>query len=190
MGSRGAGSGRNAGATVSGRRGGKMGDFLTPNGEPQLDEELIRRANAAGTVVDFGDSTARQYKNNVDEIRNMDLTDDEKRNAIKELHSLTEDQLRAEAGSLSPYSMGVGPARANTTKIRQNADKAVQARQNTRNYMDKLREDQNKKKKAKANQDRVTALQKAQANGDLSVTINGETWTRTSKRSKTWTKAR
>ena len=179
MGSRGAGSGRNAGATVSGRRGGKMGDFLTPNGEPQLDEELIRRANAAGTVVDFGDSTARQYKNNVDEIRNMDLTDDE-----------TEDQLRAEAGSLSPYSMGVGPARANTTKIRQNADKAVQARQNTRNYMDKLREDQNKKKKAKANQDRVTALQKAQANGDLSVTINGETWTRTSKRSKTWTKAR
>lgn len=188
MGSRGASSKRGGTALAGGRRGGKMGDFLTPNEEPELDADLVRRANAAGTVVDYGDSAVRQYKADVSEIRGMDLTDEEKTKAIKDVHELTTKQLEAESRSLSPYSYGVGPARANVSQMRQRADTAAQARQNVRSYMNNLREDQKKKAKVAADQRRFDAMKKALANGELSVTVDGVTYTRPSKRSKTFTR--
>ena len=49
------------------------------NGVPALDRNLIRRANEAGTFVDYGDATNRQYNKNVDEIKDMDMTADERK---------------------------------------------------------------------------------------------------------------
>ena len=169
------------------KRSGPAANAGGENNTPELDRKLIDRANAAGTVVDYGTSTANQYKRDTDEIRQMDMPEDEKKKAIKDLHALTTKQLEAESRSRSPYSMGEGPARANVKQMRQRADQAVQARQNTRSFMENLREEQKKKKKTAANDRRVQALRDAMASGALSVTIDGQTWVRKSKRSKTFT---
>ena len=86
------------------------------NGAPTLDKELIRRANGAGTFVDYGDAGVREYNKHIEEINGMELTADEKKTAINQLHSLMTKQLEAESKSFTPYSAGVGPARFNREK--------------------------------------------------------------------------
>lgn len=156
---------------------------------PALSQELIKRANEAGTVVDYGDSTSRMYDANVKEIQSMDLTDNEKASAIQELHRLTESQLQAEGQARSPYSMGVGPARFNAKQMQKNSTNAVNARQTVENHMNTLRNTQKAKQKENENRARLTAMQNVIKNGDLKFTVNGETWIRKSKRGKTFTKA-
>lgn len=154
---------------------------------PALNPDLVRRANDASVIFDAGDATVRQYNSNVDEIRGMDLTDAEKTGAIKDLHSLTEKQLQAEGEARSPYAGGMGPARFNQRQVSRNADKAAQARQNTQNFMDNLRKDQKQKAKQREARELKSALDKAIVEGALEFTHNGKTWTRKSRRSKTFT---
>ena len=156
------------------------------NAVPALDKALVERANAAGIFVDYGDATSREYQRNVEEIKGMDLTDDEKTAAIKELHALTEDQLKAEAQARSPYSMGVGPARFNAERMRQRGDRAVRAGAETENYMNNLRREQRQKAQRAENQRLTNAVQKAIEAGDLEFTYKGETWVRANRRSKTF----
>ena len=157
---------------------------------PSLDKDLIRRANEAGMAVDYGDSTSRMYEKNANEILGMDLSDDKKTSALKELHSLTETQLDAEAKSKSPYSYGMGPARFNANKIRQNADKAVTARGDVDRYMNKLRDDQRKAAQRRENQALTNAMKQAIDSGALEFTHNGTTWVRGNRRSRKFTAKR
>lgn len=164
-----------------GERAGTAGETA-----PTLDKELVQRANAAGTFVDYGDSAVRTYSDRVDEINNMDLTSAEKQAAIEKLHELTTAQLKAESKSISPYSMGVGPARFDANKMRKANDKAVKAKSETDSHMNSLREAQRQKAAKAETQNLTGALGAAQKSGSLEATYNGKTYFRTSKSSGTW----
>lgn len=172
-----------------GSRGASSGISASYGGAPSLSAELIRRANAAGTVVDYGDSTARQYRKNVDEINTFTtMTETEKKAAYSELHDLTENQLRAEAKAVGPYTSG--PARFNKSKVTQNADNAATARQKTNSFMDGLRNQEKARIQASKATDFRSAAQAAIKAGALEFTVNGETWRRKSTRGKSFIKVR
>lgn len=155
---------------------------------PALDRNLVRQANAAGTVVDYGDATSAAYARNVEEIKGFDMTSNERREAYTQLHELTENQLRAEARAVNPYTSG--PARFNKSQVNRNVDSAVVARQKTENFMVNLRKaDQSKKKTASASS-LNSAFLSAYNSGALEFTYNGETYRRKSKRSKSFTRVR
>lgn len=177
MGGRGASSisRKNGGAALSGEA-------------PALDGNLIRRANAAGTVVDFGDSTSAAYARNVEEIKTFDMTPSERKEAFSKLHELTENQLRAEARAVNPYTSGV--ARFNKAQVDRNSNSAANARQKTNAYMDSLRKANQSKKKAASAKSFNDAFTAAYKSGTLEFTYNGETYRRRSKTSKTFTKVK
>lgn len=156
-------------------------------GTPTLNKDLVRRANEASTIFDAGDATQRQYDRDVKEIRSMDMTAAEKAQAIRDLHRMTEEQLKAEGQARSPYAAGMGPARFNRRQVSQRSDKAAEARQATQNFMNNLRKAQQAKAKQQQAADMKTALSNALANKQLSFEFGGKTWTRKSLRSKTFT---
>ena len=164
-----------------GERAGTAGETA-----PTLDKELVQRANAAGTFVDYGDATSRQYNKNIDEIKNMDMTDDESKEAYSKLHELTEKQRKAESQARGAYSAGVGPARFDRQAIQRNQNKAVAAGDDVRSYMNGLRRSQEKKAAQKETQSLSKSLDQAQKSGKLETTHNGKTYFRTSKSSGTW----
>lgn len=157
------------------------------SGAPQLDSKLIRRANEAGTFVDYGDATNRQYSKNVDEIKSMDMTAEERTAAYTQLHTLTENQLKAESQARGAYAAGMGPARFDRQSIQRNQSKALSAGDAVRSYMDDLRKSQQKKIKEREQKALTTAFNKAIADGALSFTVNGETYVRKTKRAKSFT---
>lgn len=181
MGGRGSSSGKAEKA-----RGGSAASTSSSNGAPALDRELIRRANDAGTFVDYGDATNRQYNKNVDEIKNMNMTADERKEAYSKLHELTEKQLKAESQARGAYAAGMGPARFDKQAIQRNQNKAVAAGDDVRSYMNGLRKTQEKKAAQKETQSLSNSLDQAQKSGKLELTHNGKTYFRTSKSSKTW----
>ena len=99
-------------------------EVYIPSYAPQLDSELVEKANDAGLFENPGNETSREYARNVEEINGADMTDSEKRVAYERLHKLTEDQLRAEAESRTPNS-------------KKNAGKAAKK---TRDFMNEVRE--------------------------------------------------
>lgn len=175
------GGGRSLGGGSAGRT---QQVQVLQNGAPALDRDLIRRANEAGTFVDYGDSTSRQYNKNVDEIKGMDMTTDERKAAYSQLHTLTENQLKAESQARGAYAAGMGPARFNRQAIQRNQSKALSASDEVRSFMDGLRRSQEVKAKEREQKAFSDAAMKAIKNGDLSFTINGETWVRKTRRGK------
>lgn len=182
MGGRGSSSGKAEKA-----RGGSAASTSSSNGAPALDRELIRRANDAGTFVDYGDATNRQYNKNVDEIKDMDMTADERKAAYSQLHTLTENQLKAESEARGAYAAGMGPARFNRQAIQRNQSKALSANDEVRSFMDGLRRSQEKKAKEREQKALTDAMLNALNTGALEFTINGTTWRRKSRRGKTFT---
>lgn len=180
------GSGGSSSGKASSRTGGSAANTSSSNGAPALDRELIRRANDAGTFVDYGDATSRQYSKNIDEIKNMDMTDDERKEAYSKLHELTEKQLKAESQARGAYAAGMGPARFDKQAIQRNQNKAVAAGDDVRLYMNGLRKTQEKKAAQKETQSLSNSLGQAQKSGKLEATHNGKTYFRTSKSSGTW----
>ena len=166
--------------------GGTIGNGTGTSGAPALNKELVRRANEAGTFVDYGDATSRQYQKYVDEIKNMDMTADERKTAYSQLHTLTENQLKAESQARGAYAAGMGPARFDKQAIQRNQNKAVVAGDNVRSYMNGLRKTQEKKAAQKEAQSLSNSLGQAQKSGKLELTHNGKTYFRTSKSSETW----
>lgn len=163
------------------------GSARIKSGPPALDADLIRRANGAGTFVDYGDAGARQYKRMTDEIDGMDLTSAEKQENYAKAHALITAQLEAESKSFSPYSAGVGPARFDRQKMRTAEDRAVKARAEVSAFMDGLRREQTRKAREKERQALTDAMKKALDTGALEFTVNGTTWRRKSRRSRSFT---
>lgn len=179
MGGRGSKSGK--------AKGGSATSTSSSNGAPALDRELIRRANAAGTFVDYGDAGVRQYNRHIEEINGMDMTADEKTTAINNLHSLMTAQLEAESKAFSPYSMGVGPARFDRNKMMKAEDKAANARKEVSDFMNGLKRTQERKIREREQKALTDAMLNALNTGALEFTINGTTWRRKSRRGKTFT---
>ena len=180
------------GNCISGISGGSGGGGLgTNNNEsnnaPALDRDLINRANAAGTFVDYGDAGVRQYNGHIEEINEMDMTAEEKTQAINKLHSLMTNQLEAESKALSPYSMGVGPARFDRNKMLKAEDKAANARAEVSAFMNGLKRTQERKAREREQKTLTDAMLNALNTGALEFTVNGTTWRRKSRRGKTFT---
>ena len=166
---------------------GRNASTSSSNGAPALDSDLINRANAAGTFVDYGDAGVREYNRHVDEINGMDMTTDERTTAINKLHSLMTAQLEAESKALSPYSMGVGPARFDRNKMPKAEDKAANARAEVSGFMNDLKRTQERKAREREQKALTDAMLSALNTGALEFTINGTTWRRKSRRGKTFT---
>lgn len=123
-----------------------------------------------------------EYDKNVDEIKGMDMTADERKAAYSQLHTLTENQLKAESQARGAYAAGMGPARFDRQAIQRNQSKALSASDEVRSFMDGLRRSQEKKTKEREQKAFSDAAMKAIKNGDLSFTVNGETWVRKTRR--------
>lgn len=175
------------GTCSTGSRAGSGTASTTSNGAPALDRDLINRANAAGTFVDYGDAGVRQYNRHVDEINGMDMTADERTTAINKLHSLMTAQLEAESKALSPYSAGVGPARFDRKKMLKAEDKAANARAEVSGFMNDLKRTQERKAREREQKALTDAALNALNTGALEFTVNGKTWRRKSRRGKTFT---
>lgn len=166
MGGRGSGSSRG---------GGKAGG---------LDKNLINRANAA-SVMDMGDIINRTYHRNIEEIGNLSLSSEEKAKAMADMRSLSNDALSQAAKAVNPYASG----RSRLTSAQKSgsaADKAAIARGRVDSYMSGLRETSNRNKKATEAKTLTSALTSATSSGSLEVTVNGKTYYRANRRSKTW----
>ena len=159
----------------------------TAGGAPALDNKLIQRANEAATL-DIGDSTAKKYNRNVETINNdyTYLSDAEKKQAIETLHTLTEQQLKAEAQRVNAYSTGRGVARFDRQEAQSTGDKAIDARLKVEKHMKDVHE-LNLKNHREVNQKAMnTAMANAISSGALEFTVNGATYRRKSKRAKSF----
>ena len=141
-----------------GGRGASSG--VSKGGAPNLDNNLIRRANAASFAVDAGDATKREYTRNVETIKGLGFDETETKAAYKELHRLTTEQLRAESQSVSPYTSGV--ARFNRAQVQKNAQKAVDKRAAVNSYMNSLKDKAKKAQKQKAERAKKNGSRKPQ----------------------------
>ena len=157
------------------------------NAAPALDKDLIERANGAGTFVDYGDAGVRQYNRHIEEINGMDMTVDEKTQAINKLHSLMTAQLEAESKAFSPYSYGVGPARFDRNKMMKAEDRAASARAEVSGFMNDLKRAQERKAREREQKEHTTAMKNALESGALEFTVNGTTWRRKTRRAKSFT---
>lgn len=140
-----------------GGRGASSG--VSKGGAPSLDNNLIRRANAASFAVDTGDATKREYMRNVETIKGLGFDETETKAAYKKLHRLTTEQLEAESKSVSPYTSGV--ARFNRAQVQKNAQKAVDKRAAVNSYMSSLK-DKAKKRRNRKKQIRFLRHSRAQ----------------------------
>lgn len=156
----------------------------------ELDKSQISRANAQGSnFYDAGSAIARTYDREYDEIGKLNLSDEEKAAARDKVYEYSAAELKARQKYYDFYT--AGPAR----KV-SGSDKALDKSMNIANehssYMQSLRDKSNKnnsldkEKKFKSAFD--MEAQKANATGSREITVNGETWFRTTKSSGSWTK--
>lgn len=176
MGGRG-GAGGGIGAGEPGRgRGMSLARFLS--------QQDIDRANAA-SVTDMGDIIRRTFERNVAKINGLEMSDAEKKNAVKQMATLATTALKTAAGAVNPYASG--PARLTTAqKTGSAADRAARARGEMDSYMRKLRDQSSKNRKAAENKAFSNAFVTAQKSGALEVMVNGKKYRRANKRSGTW----
>ena len=170
---------------MGGRGASSASGTIVSNGS-NLDRNLIRRANDASFVSDGGDRINRTYKRNVAEINSMALSNEEKRTAINEQRVLAEAALKAIAENPNPFV--TGRARLNTTKTRNGADKKLSAENALSVNLSKYREQSDRRVKEQKQKQRVEIIQAALKRGDLSVVIDGVTWARKTKRSRSFTR--
>lgn len=190
MGGRGSSGGKMSGGNEPQGRRMSLNNFLKNYGfggqekELSLSEDLVRRANNASFAVDAGSATAREYEKNIKSISEMNLSASEKSAGAKTLHKLTEEQLRAEAKAVNPYTSG--PARFNKGQVSKNADIAVQKRQNVKNHMESLNKKSKENARAKSDRDLTSAIITATASGKMEFTFNGKTYYKKRKNSTSW----
>lgn len=149
-----------------------------------LSQQDINRANAA-SVTDMGDIIKRTFERNAAEIKGLELSDSEKKDAVHKMAELATTALKTAAGAVNPYTSG--PARLTTAqKTGSAADKAARARGEMDSYMQRLRDQSSKNRKAAENKAFSNAFVTAQKSGALEVTVNGKRYRRANKRSGTW----
>lgn len=166
------------GASSAGSRG---APGTLPNG---LDRELVRRANEASLSFPMGDMTSDRLDRNISEINGMDLTTEQRRSAIERQRELATEALESRAGN--PSQFVAGPARFDVRRAREGADRTAQADHAMDAHMESLRRQSTRQREESARQRRGQAFQDAIASGQLTVTVDGVTYARKSKRSTTF----
>lgn len=175
---------------AKGNRGGKRAGVSSKSNvnKPykELDKELIRHANNTSFMYEAGDAINRQYQKHINTIQELELTDIEKTEAYSKLHELTTNLLSAQSKSVSPYVSGRGGI--NPNQVRKNADTVSRRSAEVTDYVNSLIRKSTTNIKKQKEQRFFDGLKKADEKGLLEVTIDGETWRRSRKNSKTWTK--
>ena len=135
--------------------------------------------------MDMGDIINRTYSRNIEEIATLTLSSEEKAKAMADMRSLSNDALSQAAKAVNPYASG----RSRLTSAQKSgsaADKAANARGKVDSYMSTLRETSSRNKRAAETKSLASALTSATSAGSLEVTVNGKTYYRANRRSKTW----
>lgn len=149
-----------------------------------LSQQDIDRANAA-SVIDIGDVIKRTFERYANEVSGLDLSDERKVEAVKELANLSTDALKDAAKAVNPYASG--PARLTTAqKSGSAADRAAAARGKVDSYMNDLRRESTNNTRARENANLSSALSSAMKSGQLEVTVGGKTYYRSRRNSSTW----
>lgn len=151
-----------------------------------LDSKLISWANASSPLADAGNRINREFERNIAEIKSMSLSDVGKKDAISEQRSLAENALKVHAENPNPFA--IGRARINAAKAHSAADKAASAEAALNTHMKRLRRQQAESTAKAKRESRAEIIQDALANGELSVVIDGVTWTRKTKHSRSFAK--
>lgn len=134
---------------------------------------------------DAGESINTEYKDNVRRIVGLDLiSDSDKRDAIKRQHELATAALQAQAEA--PSWAVTGRANLNVRASNSATQKAMTARGDMTEHVNSLIITSKTNVVAARNNARKIAVENALATGALEFTVNGETWRRSSKRSKTF----
>ena len=150
-----------------------------------LDKVLVSRANSM-SVLDAGDTINKTFERNVEEIKSFAISDTEKKKAIKEQKELAEKALETTIKYPNAFATG----RANAGKsVLTGADKIAKSQHALEISMNKIRKNNENTIKATQKASRAKIIQKALKNGDLSVVIDGEKWTRKSTRSKSFVRS-
>lgn len=150
-----------------------------------LDSHMVERANGASALGNAGDIISRAYKRNVDEIRSSGLSSGEKASAISEQKRLSEAALRTTAANPSVYT--TGRARTGNAESSRRADAIAKANAAVESHMRKVRRDASKAGAQRAKERRAEAVKKALDSGALSFTLDGVTYARKTKRSRSFT---
>lgn len=150
--------------------------------------KLIKQADSI-SMFESGSIEKRSHEKALKALKDFDLTPEEKEKAIEKLNNIHEQTL--ELLAKSPSSYAVGPAEFNKRvggdKSKKNYEKAMQIRGERDKLIKDLKERKRKEKYKEENQNLVEALKKAHENGDLIIEVNGKTWFRNNKGSKSWT---
>lgn len=150
-----------------------------------LDKALISRANGASALGNAGEIINKTFQNNVAEINNLQISDKEKQKAIREQQELATKALKTTSDNANPFATG----RANRKIDKKGADKIAKANNNISQHMNKIRQQSENNERSKKQANRAKLVQDALKRGALSVVIDGETWTRKTTRSKTFTRS-
>lgn len=175
MGGRGGAGGNDSGGAGRGRETSLSG---------MISQRDVDRANAA-SVTDMGDIIKRTFERNAAEINGLELSESEKRFAVKKMAGLATDALKNAAQAVNPYASG----RSRLTVEQKNgsaADRAANARGEMDWYMNELRDLSRSKHKDAESRALSNAFASATKQGAVEVTVNGTRYRRANKRSKTW----
>ena len=155
----------------------------------QLDKELIDRANAQGSnFYESGSAIARTYDREYDEIGKLNISDAEKAAARNKIYEYSTAELQSRQKYFDMYT--AGPARK-VAGSDDALDRSMNISSQHQAYMNSLRKSEKNafsQKKEAFNSTFKEAAQKANTTGAREITVNGETWFRTTKTSSTWTK--
>lgn len=149
-----------------------------------LDTALVTRANGSSVLGNAGDRVNRTYERNVSEIEKMDLSNADKSAAIAEQRRLASDALRTMVENPNPFA--TGRARVNRAKSIAGADKVSRSEAAIEGHMDAIRKKAKSNSKERSRKSSAQIIQQALADGKMSVVIDGKTYVRKSKRSKSF----
>lgn len=152
---------------------------------PKTDRKsLIDQVNARHTMP-MGDIIARKEQAITDKINNSNLSEEYKKNYLDKLSSLTDEALKAGAGSLDLYKVGVSYKKTNAES---NAFNKMFSKQSE---IDNLEKEINKKVQDNVtqaeNKNTLNSLNEAESTGAVYFKdANGKEFYRANSKSKTW----
>lgn len=153
--------------------------------EPKADRKsLIGQVNARHTMP-MGDIIARKEQAITDKINNSNLSEEDKKKYLDKLNSLTDEALKAGAGSLDLYKVGVSYKKTNAES---NAFNKMFSKQSE---IDNLEKEINKKVQDNVtqaeNKNTLNSLNEAESTGAVYFKdANGKEFYRANSKSKTW----
>lgn len=152
---------------------------------PKADRKsLIDQVNARHTMP-MGDIIARKEQSITDKINNSNLSEEDKKKYLDKLNSLTDEALKAGAGSLDLYKVGVSYKKTNAES---NAFNKMFSKQSE---IDNLEKEINKKVQDNVtqaeNKNTLNSLNEAESTGAVYFKdANGKEFYRANSKSKTW----